>query len=49
MPHDDAHARFFPEFTEVYTWDKDLTSTQAELDMITFAQTWVATNFPEVQ
>jgi hypothetical protein len=49
MPYDDAHARFFPEFTEVYTWSKDLTSTQAEEDMITFASQWVSTNFPPVE
>lgn len=48
MPNDTAHARFFPEFTEVYTWSKDLTTSEAESDMITFAQSWVATNFPNV-
>ena len=49
IPNDEAHARFFPEFTEVYSWSKELTTLQAEAGMVTFAQNWVSTNFPTVE
>jgi hypothetical protein len=49
IPDEDKYSQFKAEFTLEYVWEKSLSTADAEAGMITFAQNWLATNYPEIQ
>ncbi len=48
LTNDPKYDTFKPEFTSTYEWDKSLSTEDAELGMLSWAQTWVQTNYPTI-